>query len=85
MPTPTLEDRVAACRAHLDRSVVWKGERLGILEMRRHYKNYFKGISHVKEVRLKLQTEDRLEQLHEILNEISEVLLRSEDLKSNLM
>lgn len=77
LPLPTLEDRIAACRSHLDRSVVWKGERLGILEMRRHYKTYFKSVSNVKEVRLKLQTEDSLEQLHEILDEISELKIMS--------
>jgi len=68
---PILRDRVAACFSHLERSVEWKGERLGILEMRRHYRNYFKGISNIKDYRLRLQTEDSLEQLHSILNEIT--------------
>ena len=36
---PTLEERVNAAREHLDKSIAWKGERLGILEMRRHYTN----------------------------------------------
>lgn len=82
LPKPSLEDRVAACRLHLDRSVVWKGERLGVLEMRRHYKNYFKGVPNAKEVRLKLQTEDSLKQLHEILNKISSVMVLAENLKT---
>ena len=67
---PTIEDRVAACRSHLDRSVEWKGERLGILEMRRHYSSYFKGLSNIKETRLRLVKEDSLAVLEEILNEI---------------
>jgi nifR3 family TIM-barrel protein len=70
LPPPTIEDRVAACRSHLDRSVAWKGERLGILEMRRHYASYFKGIPNIKETRLKLVTEDVLEELQSILSDI---------------
>ena len=68
LPMPTLEDRVQACRTHLKLSVVWKGERLGILEMRRHYKNYFRGIPNSKEMRLELQTEDSLERLQSLLD-----------------
>ena len=67
---PTIEDRVAACLSHLNRSVEWKGERLGILEMRRHYSSYFKGIPNIKETRLKLVTEDSLEVLHATLADI---------------
>ena len=67
---PTIKERVAACRSHLSRSVDWKGERLGILEMRRHYASYFKGLSNIKETRLKLVKEDSLSVLEEILSEI---------------
>lgn len=67
---PTIEDRVTACLSHLNRSVEWKGERLGILEMRRHYSSYFKGIPNIKETRLKLVTEDSLEVLHATLADI---------------
>lgn len=67
---PTIEDRVAACLSHLNRSVEWKGERLGILEMRRHYSSYFKGIPNIKETRLKLVTEDSLEVLKATLADI---------------
>ncbi|MBL4755885.1 MAG: tRNA dihydrouridine synthase DusB [Flavobacteriales bacterium] len=64
---PTIKDRVNACRTHLDKSVDWKGERLGILEMRRHYSSYFKGLNNIKETRLKLVMEDSLAVLQEIL------------------
>lgn len=69
---PTIANRVAACRSHLTRSVDWKGERLGILEMRRHYSNYFKGLSNIKETRLKLVKEDSLEELMQILVQIEQ-------------
>ncbi|MEM9982063.1 MAG: tRNA dihydrouridine synthase DusB, partial [Bacteroidota bacterium] len=48
---PTLEERLAVCRQHLDFSVRWKGEKLGIFEMRRHYTQYFRGFHHFKPFR----------------------------------
>ena len=51
---PVLEERVAACRKHLHGSIAWKGKQLGILEMRRHYANYLKGLPNVKEFRMRL-------------------------------
>jgi len=62
---PTLEERIEAAERHLDMSVKWKGEKLGILEMRRHYTNYFKGIPHFKPFRMKLVTEETYESLKE--------------------
>src|ERR1700741_1416987 len=43
LPKPTIANRVEVCRTHLTKSVEWKGEKLGILEMRNHYANYFRG------------------------------------------
>ncbi len=67
---PTIADRVEAARNHLTWSMDWKGERVGIVEMRRHYTNYFKGIPNFKEHRLKLVTMDDAEGLFKTLNEI---------------
>lgn len=53
---PTIEERIQACRKHLHGSIAWKGAQLGMLEMRRHYANYLKGLSHVKEYRMRLVT-----------------------------
>jgi len=69
---PTLEDRVTVCRSHLQKSVDWKGERLGILEMRRHYARYFKGIPDIKEYRLKFVTTDSFEEINALLDEVLE-------------
>ena len=57
LASPTIVDRVDAARQHLKMSIEWKGERLGIVEMRRHYANYFKGIPHFKEHRMDLVTQ----------------------------
>lgn len=67
---PTIEERVANCRTHLQKSVEWKGERLGVVEMRKHYANYFKGLDHFREYRIRLVTLDHLDELHAVLDEI---------------
>jgi tRNA-dihydrouridine synthase B len=67
---PSLEERIDVIRQHLHRSVEWKGPVLGILEMRRHYSNYLKGIPHIKEVRNQLVQKGRLEEIEEILEDL---------------
>lgn len=70
---PTVADRVEAAQNHLIWSMEWKGERVGIVEMRRHYTNYFKGIHGFKEYKQKLVTTDGHNELFEIFNQIREV------------
>ncbi|HEX6432378.1 MAG TPA: tRNA dihydrouridine synthase DusB [Niastella sp.] len=72
LPLPSVEERVEICRTHAHKSVEWKGEVLGILEMRRHYSNYLKGLSHVKEYRTRLVTVKTLQEVDSILNEVKE-------------
>lgn len=67
---PTIDDRVEAARKHLDHSIEWKGIKLGILEMRRHYTNYFKGLPGIKEKRLQLVTANDGAEVHAILDTI---------------
>lgn len=55
---PTMSERIDAARRHLQMAIDWKGERLGVFETRRHYTNYFKGIPHFKEHRMKMVTND---------------------------
>jgi len=72
LPLPSVEERVEICRTHAHKSVEWKGEVLGILEMRRHYSNYLKGLPHVKEYRTRLVTVKTLPEVDGILNEVKE-------------
>lgn len=65
---PTMADRVEAVRNHLLWSVEWKGEWQGVLEMRRHYANYFKGIPNFKPYRQQLVTLDSVEEILKVLN-----------------
>ena len=67
---PTIDERVETCKKHLQFSIQWKGEVLGILEMRRHYTNYFKGFPHFKEDRMALVTSNNLEEILERLDRI---------------
>lgn len=71
---PTLAERVQVVRKHLLKSVDWKGEKVGLHEMRNHYGNYFKGISHFKPYRLRLVTSDSLAEIEDTLHEIEENL-----------
>ncbi len=68
---PTLAERVEAAREHLQMGLEWKGERLGVVEMRRHYANYFRGIKDFKDFRIKLVTEESPVVLHALLDEIA--------------
>ena len=70
LPTPTISQRVAVARRHLEMAIAWKGETLGVLETRRHYTNYFKGIPHFKEYRTRMVTSNRSEDVFSTLNEV---------------
>ena len=73
LPPPTLAERVAATKQHLLHSLEWKGERTGIVEMRRHYTNYFKGLRGIKHYRSKLVTSMEVDYIFEVLDEIEQV------------
>jgi tRNA-dihydrouridine synthase B len=70
LPPPTIADRVEAIREHLRSSLAWKGDWEGVVEMRRHYGTYLKGLPNVKEVRLRLCTERDPALIEEILGEV---------------
>jgi tRNA-dihydrouridine synthase B len=71
LASATIQDRVDTCLVHLNKSIEWKGEHVGIVEMRRHYSNYFKGLDHFKETRMTLVTSNNLEEIIMTLNNIS--------------
>lgn len=67
---PGIEERVAVTKEHLARSLKWKGERQGVVEMRRHYANYFKGIPDFKPIRTQLVTTDGPTDIYELLDQV---------------
>ena len=68
---PTLEERISACKTHLEKSIEWKGQKTGVFEMRRHYSNYFKGLSDFKPYRMRLVSEPDVNNIYEILEEVA--------------
>jgi tRNA-dihydrouridine synthase B len=74
---PDLEERIRVAKEHLRMSVEWKGEKLGVLETRRHYGNYFKAIPNFKPFRMKLVTLDDYKDLLPVFDEIEEHFLAS--------
>jgi tRNA-dihydrouridine synthase B len=72
LAAPGLEARIAVAKKHLDFSVEWKGEKLGILEMRRHYTNYFRGMPNFKQYRSEMVTAETYEHVCEVLNQVAD-------------
>ena len=54
---PSIYERAEMAKRHLKMAVEWKGEILGVLETRRHYGNYFKGIANFKEIKSRILNE----------------------------
>lgn len=67
---PSIEERVDVAKQHLDMSIKWKGERQGVVEMRRHYANYFKGIANFKPIRTELVTLINPDEIFNVLDNI---------------
>jgi nifR3 family TIM-barrel protein len=72
MPQPSVIERVAIAKEHLAKSIEVKGDRVGVLEMRRHLSNYFKGLPNFKDTRMKLVTENDPETLFATIDSIAE-------------
>ncbi|MEM0931885.1 MAG: tRNA dihydrouridine synthase DusB [Bacteroidota bacterium] len=72
MEPPTMSERVEAARRHLQMAIDWKGEKLGVFETRRHYTNYFRGIPHFKEYRMKMVTSDAASDVFAAFEEVEE-------------
>jgi nifR3 family TIM-barrel protein len=70
LPEPDVVERVKIAKIHFSKSVEVKGEKVGVLEMRRHLSSYFKGLYNFKDTRLKLVTENNPEKVLELLDYI---------------
>jgi tRNA-dihydrouridine synthase B len=73
LPPPEVVERVQATRKHLEFSIKWKGPKLGVFEMRRHYASYFKNLPDFKPYRAQLVEAPAAEDVYAILDQISEV------------
>jgi tRNA-dihydrouridine synthase len=72
LPIPGVDARVNAARRHLAHSIEWKGEKLGVIEMRRHYSNYFRSLEGIKHFRALLVTEMNPDTIYSILDQIED-------------
>ena len=69
-PSPSIIDRIKMAEKHLKMAIDWKGEKLGVLETRRHYSNYFRGIPDFKKHRTIMVTTDYSNELFALFNEL---------------
>ena len=72
LPEPSVEERVRISSIHLERSVEWKGERKGVMEIRKHWGNYFKNIPNFKSFRIRLMQSDTFEEVQAVLHDIQQ-------------
>jgi len=72
LPPVNLAERLRVITLHLEHSVAWKGERTGILEIRKHWGSYFKGFPGFKPYRIRLMQAQTAGEIKEILQEIQE-------------
>jgi len=71
LPEITIAERVAMAKRHLQMEIDWKeNEIVGVMETRRHYSNYFRGIPHFKEYRLKMVTSDSAQAVYDVFDEV---------------
>ena len=78
LPEPTIEDRLIVVRQHAEWSTEWKGERLGLIEMRQHYSNNFRGVPHSKRFRKKILQVFTLEEMDAVISEAKDFYLNFE-------
>jgi nifR3 family TIM-barrel protein len=70
---PSLEERIITAKRHLEMAIKWKGERLGLLETRRHYSNYFRGIANFKPFRTRLVNGETTQEVMTVFDELEEI------------
>lgn len=72
LPPPTFEERLLVCRTHFEKSVAWKGDKVGVFEMRRHYAQYFRGLPDFKPWRTQLVNAGTPEDVYDLLEQLKE-------------
>ena len=69
-PVPDLKERIRIAKIHLERSVAWKGEHIAVMEIRKHWGSYFKGLPNFKPYKIKLMEAKTATEVEDILQEI---------------
>jgi nifR3 family TIM-barrel protein len=72
LPEPSVNEKAGLALLHLDKSLEFKEGKRAIYEMRRHLSNYFKGLPHFKETRLRLLTATEVDDIKMIIDGIKQ-------------
>ena len=80
---PSVFERIDMAERHLKMSIDWKGEKLGVLETRRHYSNYFKNIPDFKQYRSQMVTLDYPEELFKLFKNLRDKFFETEALTAS--
>ena len=72
IPPPPIQERIRISKIQLHKSCEWKGERRGVIELRKHWSDYFKGYPHFKPFRQKMMELETLSEVNQLLMEIEE-------------
>ncbi len=72
IPAPEIQERIRISKIQLNKSCEWKGERRGVIELRKHWSDYFKGYPHFKPFRQKMMQLETLAEVNQLLQEIED-------------
>ena len=72
---PDVAERIRISRLHLEKSVEWKGEHIALLEIRKHWSSYFKGLPNFKPFRMRLMQVMTVQEINEILDDVQDCYL----------
>ncbi|MBQ0128561.1 MAG: tRNA dihydrouridine synthase DusB [bacterium] len=67
---PDVAERIRIARIHFERSMEWKNEYTAVIEIRKHWTNYFKGLSHFKPFKMRLMEVKTADEVRQLLDEI---------------
>ena len=66
---PTISERIEVCLKHLRLNIATKGEHYGIIEFRKFYSGYLKGLPDSSKVRSKLVLSESYNEIEDLLNQ----------------
>jgi len=72
LPPPDIAERIRISMIQLSKSIEWKGERRGVIEIRKHWADYFKGYPNFKPFRVRLMETESFDEIQIIIDEIRE-------------
>lgn len=75
LPEPSYEEKLNLAKRHLNMLVDFKGEYIGVREMRKHLGWYIKGMPYSAEMRVKINATTGKDNMENVINELLEKLM----------